>query len=83
MTSSAPSPHPRELTSSSRHTPAQASFDLIRAFLDHCDNSGNPYSDATLVAAFVEALGYLRVVGQEAFAGIIRLVRGEGGLGLS
>ena len=49
---------------------------MIRSFLDHCDNGGNPFSDANLIASFVEALGYLRVVGQQALAAVVKQVWG-------
>jgi hypothetical protein len=50
-------------------------FDLIRTFLDRCDNSSNlPYSDSNLIASFVQALGYLRLTSPRALAVIFGLI---------
>ena len=48
---------------------------MIRAFLDHCDNSGNPFSDSNLIAAFIEALGSLRVDTGDSLVTVVKLVR--------
>ena len=52
-----------------------SAHDLIRTFLEQSDNSGNAFSDAGLVAACIEALGYLRVATNHAFLSIMRQVR--------
>ncbi|GAX73696.1 hypothetical protein CEUSTIGMA_g1148.t1 [Chlamydomonas eustigma] len=49
-------------------------LDLIRNFLDHCDNTSNSFSDANLVASFVEALGYLRVPSHSGLVGVMRMI---------
>ena len=40
---------------------SQEAYSLIMTFLERCDNSGNPYDDSVLLAAYLEALGQLRV----------------------
>eukprot|EP00955_Chlamydomonas_euryale_P059537 357410-Chlamydomonas_euryale.AAC.4 len=48
--------------------------ELIVNFLEECDNSGNAFSDACLIACCIEGLGYLRAATPHALAAAFRQV---------